>query len=154
MYKKVLIPLDGSKMAECTLAHVLRLSKLGAIGELTLLQVVESPGSAYWATGATNLIEQLEAEIEQHAKAYLSEVQAGLVSEGIESTSEVLVSFDPAAAIVQYAQENAMDLIVLASQGHSGVVRWVFGSVALKVLHDTTIPVFLVRPKLEDQAAV
>jgi nucleotide-binding universal stress UspA family protein len=118
------------------------------------LQVVESPGSAYWATGATNLIEQLEAEIEQHAKAYLSEVQAGLVSEGIESTSEVLVSFDPAAAIVQYAQENAMDLIVLASQGHSGVVRWVFGSVALKVLHDTTIPVFLVRPKLEDQAAV
>ncbi len=97
-------------------------------------------------TGPVDLLEQLEAESEQHAQAYFSRLQTRLASEGIKSATEVLVNSQPSSAIVQYAEENGMELIILASQGHSGVMRWVFGSVALKVLHDTTIPVLLIRP--------
>jgi nucleotide-binding universal stress UspA family protein len=153
MYKKVLVPLDGSTMAECTLDHVRRLAKLGAIAEITLLQVLESPTSGFWATGVGNLIEQHEAEYEQHAKTYLSRVQVKLAAEGISSEIEVLVNYQPSSAIVQYAEENDMELIILSSQGHSGVMRWVFGSVALRVLHDTTVPVLLIRPDREQTAA-
>jgi len=146
VYKKVLVPLDGSTMAECALDHVRKLAKVGAIGELTLLQIVESPASSPWVTAPVDLLEQLEAEFEQHAQTYLSRVQTRLVSEGIKSATEVLVNSQPSSAIVQYSEENGTELIILATTGHSGVKRWVFGSVALKVLHDTTIPVLLIRP--------
>ena len=148
MYKKVLVPLDGSNMAECALDHVRKLSKAGAIGKLVLLQVVETPSSGPWTTGCASLVEQLEAEFQHHAKDYLSRVQDKLASEGIKSETEVLINFSPSSAIVQYAEENGIELIIIASQGHSGVVRLVFGSVALRVLHDTTIPVLLIRPDL------
>lgn len=104
--------------------------------------------SGPWATGCVPLIEQLDADFARQAEAYLSRVQAKLASEGITSKTEVLVDFKPASAIVRYAEENGIELLVLSSQGHSGAMRLVFGSVALRVLHDTSVPVFLVRPTL------
>lgn len=148
MYKKILVPLDGSKAAECTLEHVKQLSKIGAIGEVVLIQVIESPLPSYWTAVRVDLFEQIEAEWGEHAKGYLKGIQSQLSSEGIESRTEILESYKASPAIVQYAKENDIDLIIIASQGHSGVMHWVFGSVALKVLHDSPVPVLLIRPAL------
>jgi len=150
MYKKVLVPLDGSALAECTLKHVKELSRKGVIGEIFLLQVIESLRSGFWTgpSGANN-IEKIEEQWTEHAEEYLSKIQSQLSSEGIKATIEVVGAFKASQAIIEYAKEKNIGLIVMASQGYSGVSvkQMVFGSVALKVLHEARIPVLLIRPE-------
>jgi nucleotide-binding universal stress UspA family protein len=146
MYPKVLVPLDGSDLAECALPEVIKLARGGVIGEVILLRVVETEvltvPKAYGGRG----IDFVALRKAQHdeAQRYLAEVASRLEKEGIKAGAEMLEG-RPEEKIVDYAKKHSVDLLVIATHGYTGVKRLMFGSVALQVLHDADVPVLLIR---------
>ena len=147
MYKKILVPLDGSKLAECALPHVENMVKAGAVGEVTLLNVVNVyiPGRAE-IPGIADMNGVRESLVAESVK-YLADVKARLDSEGICVKTESLEGNRPADAISEYAQKQGMDMIVIATHGYTGLKKLMLGSVALEVLHESHVPVLLIRPE-------
>jgi nucleotide-binding universal stress UspA family protein len=146
MYKKVLVPLDGSELAECALEHVNNLFQKGAIGEVTIFTVVRV--DFHW-NDAYNKYLDLNAMREalfDKARKYLSGVESRLVSLGMKVKTAVLEGQRPADAVLEYAQKNEMDMIAIATHGYTGLKKLMFGSVAYGVLHDSHVPVLLIRP--------
>lgn len=147
MYRKILVPLDGSKLAECALDHVKKLAKEGTVGEVTLLNVVNLhiPGRGEYPGFAD--MQTIREYIFAEAKSYLKGVESRLKAEGIKVKPVSLESSRPADVISEYAQENGMELIIIATHGYTGLRKLMLGSVALGVLHDSRIPVLLIRPE-------
>lgn len=142
MYQRLLVPLDGSGLAEEALPHALNLAgRLGS--ELILLRVVVSP----YAIVAPDLVlagtdPNLPA-LNLQAQQYLDSVAARL-SRGIPFRT--IVSEGPVAeAILDHATALDVDLIVMSTHGRGGVLRWVYGSVAERVLQGSACPVLLIR---------
>ncbi|HOO41938.1 MAG TPA: universal stress protein [Syntrophales bacterium] len=142
MFEKVLVPLDGSKLAECALPYLRNLAEGGKIGEVILLNVVEIPVT--WIEGI-DFIAVKKANVERSTK-YLSELKNQLEAEGMKVNAEVMEG-GATEAIVDYAKEKGVDLIVIGTHGYTGMKRLMFGSVALRVLHDAHCPVLLIRPE-------
>jgi len=149
MYRKVLVPLDGSELAECALSHVKNLVKGGFAEEVTILNVFypyfplpeEGNFSTYGDFNATR------ERIRNDSIKYLADVEARLSSEGIKVKTEILMGRRPAETISDYAQNNGIDLIIICTHGYTGLKKLMFGSVALEVLHNSQAPVLLVRPE-------
>ncbi len=149
---RVLVPLDGSEVAELVLPHVESLAfHLGeAAGEVVLVRVCEPlvlppvttpETSVNWGTAA----EEYMVKSKESAEKYLSKVQRGLTDPGLKVSLEVLEG-DPATELIDYAGKRQVNLIVMATHGRSGIGRWAYGSVAQKVLHGGSSPILLVRP--------
>jgi len=147
MYKKMLVPLDGSELAEEVLPHVETLAKQRAdeLVDVVLLTVLEFQilSTSYYGK---RLQEQEELEYRKRAEQYLAGVEIRLVKRGLRVKSEVLQG-KPADEIVDYVNRNHFNLIVMATHGLSGLARWAYGSVADRVLHGVSSPIFLVRPR-------
>ena len=141
MFKKVIVPLDGSTLAENTLPFVKNLAKEGCVEEVVLLNVVEIP--IMWVSENFDIFPLKNAQFRRSQK-YLTDIETQLSSEGINVKSEILEGA-AAKCIVEYAQNNAADLIVIGTHGYTGMKEVVFGSVALKVLHDSNVPVLLIK---------
>jgi nucleotide-binding universal stress UspA family protein len=148
MYQKILVPLDGSKLAECALPHVKNLVKGGALGEATLLNVVHVyvPGTLGENPGRVD-INTVRENLFMESRKYLADVESRLASEGIKVKKESLEGNRPADTISDYAQKNGVDLIVIATHGYSGMKNFLLGSVAFRVLHQSHAPVLLIRPE-------
>jgi len=152
MFEKILICLDGSNLAEQILPYAIE-QALRFNSKLTLLQVVTTPSSVYMASAAGELpqtgdiiakdIQKQDAE----ARAYLDGVAQSLQEKGIETECVVLGPSQPGNTIVKYAQDNAIDLICMATHGRSGLGRVVFGGVADRVLRESGLPILLIKPK-------
>jgi nucleotide-binding universal stress UspA family protein len=147
MYKNVLLPLDGSALAECALEPVKKLFKLGALEGITLLKIVRVDISYAEISDLRFNFKALKEELFASARKYLAGVEARLSAEGITVKTEVLEGDRVADAIADYAREKGMDMIVIATHGYSGLKKLMFGSVAYGVLHDSYIPVLLIRPE-------
>ena len=152
MYKKVLVPLDGSALAECTLSHVKNLFKDGSVGEVTLLNVVKVDIS--WATMGSDDIPTRGIDLQAIRKPlfiasrkYLADIESRLVSDGIKVRTESLEGNRPADTITEYAQEKGMDMIIIGTHGYTGLRKLMLGSVAFGVLNRSHIPVLLIRPE-------
>ena len=153
MYKKVLVPLDGSALAECSLNHVKNLAKDGSIGEVILLHVIviELPlrainGEDYVIGKGFDYKAFRDAHL-QKSHEYLAGVQAKLSAEGIKVRAESIEANRPAHFITEYAGKNGVDMIVIATHGYTGIKGVLMGSVAFKVLHESHVPVLLIRPE-------
>mgnify|MGYP001317691643 CR=1 FL=1 len=147
MYQKALVPLDGSPLAECVLSHVKDLAKEGFVKEITLLNVVKFDipwGGEYPERIDLNAIRE---PLFAASRKYLAEVESRLVSEGIKVKTESREGNRPADTITDYARENGMDAIVIATHGYTGMKRLLLGSVAFGVLHQSSVPVLLIRPE-------
>ncbi len=147
MYQKVLVPLDGSEVAECTLPHLKSLFKEGAVGEVTLLNIVKI--DIPWAemeSGQFN-INAVRKQVFTSSKKYLAKVKSQLTSEGIKVEAVTVEAIGPAERIVDYAKKNSIDLIIMATHGYTGFKRLMLGSVASGVLNQSSIPVLLIRPE-------
>lgn len=146
MYKKVLVPLDGSTVAECALNHAKSLLKDGAIGEITLLNVVELyiPSSDMYDGFDYKAIWQ---NAKAQAMGYLDEMASKLGAEGIKVKAASIEDNRPAAAIIDYARKNGMDMIVISTHGYTGLKKMLMGSVAFRVLQEAHVPVLLIRPE-------
>ncbi len=151
--KKVLVPLDGSKLAELVLPHVETLAKPASTEKINvvLLMISQPPPLPTASTPESTMnwgkiIEEHLTQAGKVAEQYLTRIGKRLTSSGINVASEVLVG-EATTEIINYASRKHFDLIAMASHGHSGATRWAYGSVADKVVHGATVPVLLVRPQ-------
>ncbi len=143
MYRKVIIPLDGSELAEGVLPHVAELIR-GRDSQVYLLSV--NPMMRGVAPTLVDLRPKGEERqrAEQELREYLRAVASRL--EPVAAGVEVSVCFGrPADEILTFVGEVGADLIAMSTHGRSGISRWVFGSVADRVLRGATCPVLLVR---------
>ncbi len=147
MYKKVLVPLDGSELAECMLSHLKSLFKDGSVGEVTLLNIVTI--DIPWAELESGHFHYsaLKEHVFTSSKKYLAKMESRLSSDGITVKTESVEANRPADTIADYAKKNGMELIVMATHGHTGFKRLMLGSVASGVLNQSTVPVLLIRPE-------
>jgi nucleotide-binding universal stress UspA family protein len=140
---RVLVPLDGSELAEEALGIAEQLAEtVGA--ELVLLRVVEPPGYALYGDGFAYLPYDEEAELND-ARAYLQAHVDRLRADGKPAAMRVVLG-PPATVVTQAAQETGADLVAMATHGRGGLARLVLGSIAASTLQRATVPVLLVRP--------
>ena len=145
MYKKIMIPLDGSELAECVLPHVEAFIKGFNTSDVIFVRVVEHETPYHGQYSITReMLEKRESEKESLAKDYLNKIVNRLKREGAALHAEVIVG-RVTESLVDYAKKNDIDLILLATHGYSGVTRWVRGSVSDKILRSANVPVLMVR---------
>lgn len=153
MLKKILVPLDGSKVAEAVLPYVEELVSglaRGIKGEVTLFHVL-SPTYYVVAGEAGAPVPYTEAEIAQIKKktvGYLDKAGEGLRSKGAIVECKVGVG-KAAEEINKAAEEIGADLVAMSTHGRSGLSRWAFGSVTDRVLRGGNRPILMVRAPRE-----
>lgn len=142
-FQHILVPLDGSELAELALNDAFALAELSQ-AEVTLLQVIPPiedvarvgdhaiPVDALWGIKKAAALEYLEGVCKR-------------VGCGTLTVHKVVEMGPPAETIIDYARKHPLDLIVMATHGRTGLQRWVYGSVADKVLRGADLPVLLVR---------
>jgi nucleotide-binding universal stress UspA family protein len=144
MYKKILVPLDGSDLSEAVLDHVAAIAKGCQVPEVILIRVREPLDNSVRATLDPEIAEELDQAYNDEAASYLKKIASKLDKKSVSVKIEVLEG-NPAEEIIKYSKENKIDLIVMSTHGRSGFSRLVFGSVANKVLRQTEVPILL-RP--------
>jgi nucleotide-binding universal stress UspA family protein len=144
--RRILVPLDGSELAERALPLATALAERAG-AEALLIQSVSwaamamaAPFGSGYGIGMADLLEQAQGD----ATAYLDDIARRLSERGLAVRTDVRL--EPAAdAILDMAGEQQADLIVMSTHGRGGLGRWVYGSVADRVLRGAAIPVLLVR---------
>lgn len=148
MYNKILVPLDGSLLSECVLPHVESMLKGCSIKEVVFIRIVE-PMPIPYAVGeyqpAGLEFEQIEKSERVQARNYLEKLIERMKTESVKFSYEVLVDGQVAPIISDYASQNDVDLIVIATHGRSGITRWAMGSVADRILRSSCAPVLMIR---------
>jgi nucleotide-binding universal stress UspA family protein len=144
MYKKILVPLDGSELAKKALNEAEKLAKSFG-SEIILFQVV--PFMPIY--GAPELVTPLIVDEKQKeaVEKYIFDLAEELKKKEIKVTTTVRTGQQVALEIIDFAKESGVDLIVMCTHGRSGITRWVLGSVALKILTRAETPVLLIRSK-------
>jgi nucleotide-binding universal stress UspA family protein len=150
--KTLLVPLDGSKLAESVLTHVKALAKQRGTQpvDVVLLRVCDRPliSSQFSKTsisvGREEQVKQTTALFKQESKHYLAGIEKRLRDAGLTAKTRVIVG-NPAKEIIKYASKSPFNLIVMATHGRSGLIRWAYGSVADRILWEGSSPIFLVR---------
>ena len=146
VYQKVVVPLDGSELAECVLPHVETIAKGCSPQSIIFVRVVEPvrlPNVAEYSFSARD-IDRIESAERVDAENYLKKVASRYADKGWNVQTQLIKGM-AADAIAEYAEKNGADLIVIATHGRSGMSRWVWGSVADRVLHASCVPVLMVR---------
>jgi nucleotide-binding universal stress UspA family protein len=143
MYKKILVPLDGSELSETSLSHVLSIMECGNPPAVVLFRAREPMDNGARQRLSAELARQLDEAYHEELTEYLDKVAATLKEQGITAET-VAVAGSPAESILDYAQQNDVDIIVMSSHGRTGIARWAFGSVTEKVLKESPIPVLVV----------
>lgn len=152
MYRRVLVPLDGSGLAETILPFIEQIA--GPLDmEIVLLRVIPlTPLDVVALAKEARAGEPIMKEID--AQGYLEPLVGMLKAKGIRAGARVRIG-EPPMEIVAAAKELGSDLIAMTTHGRSGLGRLLFGSVAEEVLRSAPIPVFLMRmteAALESQA--
>ncbi len=158
MFETVVVPLDGSELAEAALDQAREIAgKFGstvillrAIDPVSRLIATQAPGLYETPTSAQVNVELLEEVVDAEraeATKYLEAVQTRIGGK----CEYVVVEGSASDAIIDVAQEKKAGLIVMSSHGRGGLGRVVFGSVAGHILHHSHIPVLLIRLQEEDE---
>jgi nucleotide-binding universal stress UspA family protein len=146
MYKRVLLPLDGSQVAEQALPHAVAQAEHFE-AQLILLRVIE-PFPPVRGLSHTDL-RQIREQSQEWAGEYLDGIAETPRKRGV-SVVKSTVEGQAGTAILQFAEANQVDLIVICTRGRSGVSRWLMGSVADRVSRGANVPVLLVRATQEE----
>jgi len=146
--EKILVPLDGSKLAEVSLPYVEELAKVMG-SEVTLIRVIE-PIDSMARPFIGSMESDLKAEEEKRAVAYLKEKEKELRDKGVTVKAESLHG-KAAEEVVKYADDKSVSLIVQATHGYSGITKWLFGVITTKIVEEASQPILLVRPKVENE---
>lgn len=136
--RKIVVPLDGSALAEAALPKAIEVAKATPGATVVLMRAAEAGGFA------SDLIEA-QITVVRAAEDYLDAVATRVRAAGVTATTSVWYGA-PAAAIVEVAEMTRADLIVMSTHGRSGLGRLLIGSVAEAVLRATHTPILLLRP--------
>jgi nucleotide-binding universal stress UspA family protein len=152
MFKKILVCLDGSELAEQILPYAVA-EALRFQGKLVLFQVVPEPvafspgipgvGAAPIQTDA--MLKESKRALDE-ARKYLEKIAAPIRKKGIK-VETISIMGRAGEAILSYADKNNMNLIAIATHGRRGLERGVFGSVADYVLRESGLPMLVIRPQ-------
>lgn len=147
MFKKILVPLDGSKIAEAIIPFAREVAaRSGA--ELLFVTAVQQVG--VWDAALSLQVLKRESEI---AADYLATVERDESGEGRKVATQVLEG-DAAEAVLAAVENTGADLIAISTHGRSGISRWLFGSVATRILEHASVPLLVLHPKEgEDRGA-
>ena len=143
--KSIVVPLDGSELAESVLPTVVEVAKALDF-EVVLCRVYELPASAYY--GAEDYLpnyDALKAQVKDEASNYLEQKVEVLKEKGLAKVSSVVLEGTGPDEIIQFAQAHPDSLVAMCTHGRSGVKRWVLGSVTEKVVRHSGDPVLVVR---------
>jgi len=145
MYKKILIPIDGTECAEQSLDYARTFTGKDGTAEVVLLWVTESNPQI---TDIGGLLSErwfcdAQAKAQADIKKYVSQIADKLKKDGI-AVKSIITRGRVADVITNYAKNGQADLIVMSSHRRSGILRWVMGSVADKVLRRSAVPVLIV----------
>lgn len=147
MYKTILVPLDGSSLAEQALAHAEAIAR-GVGAELLLLQVISlsNIGRVTLDTEVPLEFPTVEAQLKEKAGGYLDSHAQALADQKVKVRT-LVARGGAAATILDVLEREKVDLCVMTSHGLSGLSRWVQGSTAQKILDNAPCPVLLIRNK-------
>ncbi len=142
MYRKILVPLDGSPLAEKALDQAIKLAKVFD-SEIILFQVVHFMP----IYGSPELVAPLIVDEKQkeYAEKYMAKITRETEAKGFKVRSVVKTGQQVAVEVIDFAKENGVELIVMCTRGRSGISRWVLGSTAHKVLVRAETPILLLR---------
>ncbi len=143
MYKKILVPLDGSPLAEAVLPHAQALAK-SENAEIVLLRVAITPDPNLFHRDAAEG-RQITDAIEEEALDYMQSEIAKLRRKGAKVKGITRDGVIP-DTILEVAEETHADMIAMSTHGRTGVQRWLLGSVADQIVHNSHIPVMLIHP--------
>jgi nucleotide-binding universal stress UspA family protein len=145
--ERILLPLDGSALAETAIAHARDLA-LAAGAELILCRVPTLPGYSTVVPENAAMIPALLREESLRVEAYLADRVAALRAEGVDARGQVALveAGTVVEGLIDAADSLDVDLIMLCSHGRSGIGRWLFGSVADGLVRQARRPVWLVKP--------
>ena len=147
MYDHIMVPLDGSKLAESVLPHLEAISGGCKVNRITLIQVVEP---LYIHGGVESRFGQeerkkLEEDATVVARNYLNGVLEQLKQKGIYADIEVL-SGHGIDKLNEFVKENGVDLIIIATHGHSGLGQWLHGKMADRIIRTFRLPLLIIHP--------
>jgi nucleotide-binding universal stress UspA family protein len=146
MYKKIMVPLDGSIVAECVVPHVETLACSSPDSEVELVTVVapvELPTRGRIALSEDDLA-HIHADLKQEAHLYLSQVVERLCRSGIKA-HPIILTGKAAESLIEYIDNNGVDLVIMATHGRSGVSKWFWGSTAEKIVKTVAVPTLLIK---------
>lgn len=159
MLNRVLVPLDGSELAEKALPEAQKITVPG--GEIMLLMAVDPPEFLSYSMYGTQPVPPqavaargepdfatVSKDMTAQSHAYLERLTADLKQAGFQVRTIVEVGL-PAETIIKAAEEQHADAIVMCTHGRSGLSRWILGSVTNKVLSAAPCPVFVIPPHRE-----
>ena len=144
MYKKILVPLDGSELAKKALEHAEELAKTYS-AEIILFQVVPLMPIYGAAPEVTPFI--VNEKQKEAAEMNLTKLAEEMKTRGHKVTAVVRRGQKVTVEIIDFAKERGVDLIVMCTHGHSGITRGVLGSVAHGVLTRAETPILLIHSK-------
>lgn len=149
LFKRILVPLDGSGLAEHALEPAIRMAQADD-AELILLRIAAHKGARISEGGVYSYLRwnELVERDQQEAVDYLERVQQTKIPRAVPARVLVLHG-DEAGAIVDTAASEDVDLIIMSTHGRSGPRRWILGSVTEKVLREAPCPVLVIRPESE-----
>lgn len=144
MFQRILVPLDGSKLAEQAIPLAARIARASG-GSLFLVRVVNTIRDfGVYSSGAILYFQELHEKERVDARDYLAGIAVSSEFAGLEMHHAV-VSGEVAPSLLQVIQREGIDLVALCSHGYTGLKRWALGSVAQKVVRQSPVPVFLLR---------
>jgi nucleotide-binding universal stress UspA family protein len=146
MYQRIMVPLDGSELAECVLPHAEAIAKScqATVELVRVIEPIEIPTRGGIALSAEEL-KQIDLHSKRDAKSYLKKVAGQLNQAGIKVRTKVLTG-KVAESLADYIHKSNFDLIIMATHGRSGISRLILGSIADRLMHSSSTPVLLVRP--------
>lgn len=140
MYKRILVPTDGSERSVKAVEGAARFARpLGAT--LVVMTVVEPYSAEY----RPESIEQYDERVTAEAEERLEAARKIAVAAGVEVKTVMVKSFSPAEAIIEQAEKNGCDIIFMASHGRKGIAAVLLGSETQKVLTHSHFPVMVYR---------
>ena len=145
MYKKIVVPLDGSKFSECGLEHAKAIATGCNVPEVILLRVVEPLDTQLYELPDDEFRRNIQKKAQDDAKDYLTKLANKMKKEGMAVEFNV-VQGRAADAILDYVNKNQVDLIIMSTHGRSGISRWTFGSVTDRVVRESKVPVLVAAP--------
>lgn len=147
-YQKIVVPIDGSGWSERAIPHAADIARNND-AEIILLHVFRTPASEYTDQialgGGDEQVQQMRDQFKQKMVSLRNQLRA----EGVKARCQFIEGAGVAPLICDYINDEGVDLVVMSSHGRSGLSRFIFGSVAHKVMQDVSIPVMIVRPDKE-----
>jgi nucleotide-binding universal stress UspA family protein len=146
----ILVPLDGSSLAECVLPHVIAIAPV-TNARVTLLHVMQPLQNGR----GSSAVDPIEWHLQkQNSEKYLEQVASQMNKSGILGVEHIILEGGPASSVVDFARNNNVDLIVLSTHGQSGLSGWNVSSVVQKILLRSYKSILLVRAYMPPSAGM